>query len=517
MNFLHQLRIGARLGLAFAFVLALTVAITALSLNAMATLNEHAEQIVAVEYRKVKLETTALDNARGSIARVLQLTGDPDGQRRGEARERLKANVKAFDDALAALDPLLTRPEGQALFKEAQRHATAYKATLVQVQAQLAAEEAGEAVRLAYTTAYPAMHRLSAALRALLDYNQKVLEETGADSARHHTAARQAALALGLAALCAGALCAWWVTRSITRRLAVAVDLANRVAQGDLSAHIDSHGRDEVALLLQALARMNDNLRQLVTQVRDAADSIATGSAEIAVGNADLSRRTEAQASNLQQTAASMEQLTATVKHNADAAREATTLAQGAAGVAADGGRVVHDVVGTMEQISASSRRIADIIGVIDGIAFQTNILSLNAAVEAARAGEQGRGFAVVAGEVRSLAQRSAHAAREIKQLIGESVETVGAGSRLAGDAGSTMSNIVTQVQRVNTLIAEISHASAEQSSGIEQVGRAVGQLDEVTQQNAALVEQSAAAAESLKAQAARLAQTVATFKIAPG
>jgi methyl-accepting chemotaxis protein len=318
---------------------------------------------------------------------------------------------------------------------------------------------------------------------------------------------------LTLLGIAAAALAGWWIARSITRPLAQAVGVAEAVAAGQLNVNVTSRGRDECAQLLDALQRMSQNLVRIVGEVRHASDSIATGSSQIASGNADLSQRTEEQAANLQQTAASMEQLTATVNTNADSARQAATLAEAASQVALRGGQVVGEVVHTMEDISASSRRIGDIIGTIDGIAFQTNILALNAAVEAARAGEQGRGFAVVASEVRSLAQRSAEAAREIKSLIGSSVEKVEAGTRLVGDAGRTMDDIVTQVQRVTSLVREISHASAEQSSGISQVGNSVAQLDQVTQQNAALVEESAAASDSLKHQAARLAQTVAVFR----
>ncbi len=303
-------------------------------------------------------------------------------------------------------------------------------------------------------------------------------------------------------------------TASIIGPIRAATAAAQVIADGDLTQPIDTEGRDELADMLRSLARMQAALRVLVGEVRSTSDSIGTASAEIATGNQDLSSRTEQTASNLQQTAASMLQLTGTVRQSADSARQADQLAKSAADVAARGGAVVAEVVTTMDGINASSRKIADIIGVIDGIAFQTNILALNAAVEAARAGEQGRGFAVVAGEVRSLAQRSAAAAREIKGLIGDSVEKVAGGSRLVADAGQTMKEIVGSVQRVSDIIAEITSAAAEQSDGIGQVNGAVGQLDQMTQQNAALVEQSAAAAESLQGQAVTLARAVGAFRV---
>jgi methyl-accepting chemotaxis protein len=316
-------------------------------------------------------------------------------------------------------------------------------------------------------------------------------------------------------ALIVGVGLAWGLTRSIVLPVRRAQEAAEGIANGDLSRDITVDSHDEIGQLTLSMRKMLGSLRQIVASVRASSDSIATGSAQIAMGNADLSQRTEEQASNLQQTAASMEQLTATVQQNAETARQATQLAHGASAVAVDGGAVVSQVVATMEGITASSKKVADIIGVIDGIAFQTNILALNAAVEAARAGEQGRGFAVVAGEVRSLAQRSAQAAKEIKVLIGESVEKVEGGSRLVDTAGKTMDDVVRQVKRMSDLIGEITSASEEQSSGISQIGDSVNQLDQVTQQNAALVEESAAAAESLKHQAANLADTVAIFKLA--
>jgi methyl-accepting chemotaxis protein len=318
-----------------------------------------------------------------------------------------------------------------------------------------------------------------------------------------------AAIGLGLAAT-AG----WLVARSIVAPLRDAVGLAQSVAAGDLTQEPSADGRDELAQLARALGDMVSKLRAVVTQVRGGVESVTTASAQIATGNLDLSQRTEEQASNLQQTAASMEELTATVRQNADNARAASQLASSATQVAARGGQVVGEVVKTMDAITQNSKRMSDIIGVIDGIAFQTNILALNAAVEAARAGEQGRGFAVVASEVRSLAQRSAQAAKEIKTLIVQSVEKVDDGARQVAEAGQTMHDIVNQVKRVNDLVEEISTASVEQSRGIGQVGQAMSQLDQVTQQNAALVEESAAAAESMKHQAIKLTQTVSVFNV---
>jgi len=322
------------------------------------------------------------------------------------------------------------------------------------------------------------------------------------------------ALAFSALALVVSALVTWWMARAIITPLRRAVGVARTVASGDLTSRIDDRNRDETGQLMHALREMNDSLVQVVQRVRAGSDSIATGSTQIATGNVDLSQRTEQQASNLQQTAASMEELSSTVRNNADTARTAAQLASNASVVAERGGEVVGQVVSTMNEISSASNRIADIIGVIEGIAFQTNILALNAAVEAARAGENGRGFAVVAGEVRALAHRSADAAREIKSLIVSSTETVGAGAELVGRAGTTMTEIVAQVKAVSDLIGSIGSATDQQTRGIEQVSTAVAQPDLVTQQNAALVEESAAASESLRVQAGRLVEAVSVFKL---
>ena len=354
---------------------------------------------------------------------------------------------------------------------------------------------------------------------ALSDMSAKFATHVASTTATSQQKAHQTALLTGLlvlGAIGAALVATAWLRRDVMNDLRRAQLAVGEVARGNLAVAIDNQRSDEIGALLNSLEDMRVKLRKLVGDVNSGVDSIKIASSEIASGNADLSQRTEEQASNLQQTAASMEQLTSTVKHNADTARQANQLATSASEAASRGGAVVGRVVGTMQDITTSSKKISDIISVIDGIAFQTNILALNAAVEAARAGEQGRGFAVVAGEVRNLAQRSASAAKEIKDLIGESVDRVQAGSKLVDEAGKSMADIVSQVKRVTDLIAEISAASVEQTQGITQVGEAVNQLDQVTQQNAALVEESAAAAESLSQQAAMLAQVVSAFKLSP-
>ena len=364
-----------------------------------------------------------------------------------------------------------------------------------------------EKVRPAYA---PLREDMSSLLQLQLDEAKK---EYAAATSRYNN---MRALSIGsmVAGILFGVLFGLAVMRNITRSLKEAVDAADAVAHGDLSRAIPVHGKDEISLLLRSLAAMQESLAQVVQRVRSGSESVSLASAEIAQGNQDLSGRTESQASALEETAASMEQLGSTVRQNADNARAANQLAQSASTVAVQGGQVVAQVVDTMKGINDSSKRIADIISVIDGIAFQTNILALNAAVEAARAGEQGRGFAVVASEVRSLAGRSAEAAKEIKSLITESVNRVEAGSALVDQAGTTMQEVVGSIRRVTDIVGEISAASSEQSAGVSQVGEAVTQMDQVTQQNAALVEEMAAAASSLRGQAADLVNTVAVFKL---
>ncbi|PXW87754.1 methyl-accepting chemotaxis protein [Nitrosomonas sp. Nm84] len=364
------------------------------------------------------------------------------------------------------------------------------------------------------TDTVPKFNVLRDTLFALLDLQRAVSEKENAIAQSHYESILMiSVITIALGVLLA-AIAGFLLIRAIVAPLNEAIAVANAVASGDLTSRIDVNSTNETGCLLQALKLMNDNLVDLVSKVRMSTDQIATASGEIASGNLDLSQRTEEQASNLEETASSMEELTSTVRQNADNARQATQLAAGASEVAVKGGAVVGQVVQTMSSINESSKKIVDIISVIDGIAFQTNILALNAAVEAARAGEQGRGFAVVATEVRTLAQRSAAAAKEIKELISDSVSKVEDGTRLVDEAGATMDEIVSAVKRVTDIMSEISAASQEQSSGIEQVNQAVTQMDEVTQQNAALVEEAAAAAESMQDQAQALTQAVTIFKL---
>ena len=360
----------------------------------------------------------------------------------------------------------------------------------------------------------PVRNELLIALEETVDYQQQAMAKDINNIESEAASTLQTLVALVVATIVGLAVFSWTIGGVLRRRVSTSQAVAERVRDGDLTVPVHDDARDEFSPLLAALSDMQTALSRVVSDVRRNSDSVATASAQIAQGNQDLSQRTEQQASALQQTAATMDQLGATVRNNADNSRQANQLASGASEVAQRGGEVVGRVVETMRGIDASSKKIADIIGTIDGIAFQTNILALNAAVEAARAGEQGRGFAVVAGEVRTLAQRSAEAAREIKALIHTSVERVEQGTQLVGEAGQTMREIVAAIERVSTLMAEISGATSEQSAGVSQVGEAVGQLDQTTQQNAALVEESAAAAESLKQQAERLVEAVAVFRL---
>ena len=517
----NKLKIGPRLALAFGLVLALLGIMAGIAAWQMGKL-------------AANTETYANDLVPSFVAQH-QVTLALAEERRAEFRHVLSSDKSQMDKEQALIlgarrtaTELLDKyekddvsdAEDKRRLDRVRESLSSYDAVwekLRPLSEQLGADPAklAEAAAMINGPSATAFAAVDAAVRDWWDYNVHLSDNETKAAGETYANARLALVAMVIAALALGSFAAVSITRSITGPIGSAVRVASSVAAGDLTSRITVRGHDETAQLLQALLRMNGSLAQIVGQVRASSESIATGSAQIATGNADLSQRTEEQASNLQQTAASMEQLSGTVKTSAQTAGHASQLAADASAAAVKGGEMVGTVVDTMQDIAASSRKIADIIGVIDGIAFQTNILALNAAVEAARAGEQGRGFAVVASEVRSLASRSAAAAREIKSLIGASVDQVEAGARQVDVAGSAMADIVTQVQRVSALIAEISNAAGEQSTGIGQVGDAVAQLDQVTQQNAALVEESAAAAESLRTQAANLAESVRVFRLA--
>jgi len=518
MNTLSRLKIAPRLALGFASVLALTLIVGTFSIVQLSSVNAAAEDLASnwlPSTRSLGEYVIAVYDIRRSQSR-LAMTSKPD-----EVAAQLKAietRKSLAEKAWGRYLPMVTDAQEKQFADAIQAKQTLFYDDLQQ-QAQLPVNDSSyrdRAVELYIGKSNKDFNDLVAATRDDMEFQTKGGGEAATVARGVFETARALILTLVISALAAGALLAWLISRSITRPIARAVAVAETVASGDLTAAIDATEPDEVGQLLRALKRMNDSLASIVGQVRNSSDSIATGSAQIAVGNSDLSQRTEEQASNLQQTAASMEELTATVKHNAETAGTAAQITSSASMAASEGGRVVGAVVVTMGEISVASHKVADIVGVIDGIAFQTNILALNAAVEAARAGEQGRGFAVVASEVRSLAQRSGQAAKEIKQLIQTSTEKVEAGSRLVGQAGESMTDIVAQVSRINDLIAEIGSSSTEQSKGISQVTEAVNQLDQVTQQNAALVEESASAAESLSVQAAKLSEIVAVFTLAP-
>ncbi|QRR34304.1 HAMP domain-containing protein [Hydrogenophaga sp. YM1] len=515
MDIVNRFRIGPRLYLGFALVLMLLAGLTAVAWYGLKTSQAATARVIEMD-KRAALTQEWLMSTQININRVMAVaTSRNDPAVDGYFKPLMSQVSERISVVQKTLEAEIQSEQGKALLKEIAERRAAYMAVRKTYFDTLKNGDAAGAQQLLTGGLMPAADAYGAKQRELLELQHRAVAE--AVAASEATVNRQIGL-LMLLALAAGGLAmvlAWRITRSVTQPLAQAVDVTREVAAGDLRRDVRTERTDELGDLLRALGDMKTSLTRTVSLVRSATDSIDTASQEIATGNQDLSARTEQTASNLQETAASMEQLTGTVRQSADSARQANQLAATAAEVAARGGSVVSQVVTTMDEINHSSRKINDIIGVIDGIAFQTNILALNAAVEAARAGEQGRGFAVVAGEVRNLAQRSAEAAKEIKGLIGASVERVDAGSRLVADAGQTMSEIVGSVQRVSDIIGEITAAAGEQSEGIGQVNVAVNQLDQMTQQNAALVEQSAAAAQSLRDQAGRLTEVVQVFRLA--
>ncbi|SFV15844.1 methyl-accepting chemotaxis protein [Pseudoduganella namucuonensis] len=520
-----EMKVATRLGLGFALVSALLALMTALGIREMAELKQSVDHITKVNAVEGRLAGAMYQSIteRALAMRNLILIEDPrDAQ---IEVKRIADQQKNYAEAEEKLGRMFAGPSGasaeeQALLAQVREQAALAAPLTAKALELIQAGQKAEAYTALRSEFRPVQKKWWDLLRALIELEDKQNAAATDAADATYSDARALMLTLGGLALLASAVAAVLITRGLVRQLggepAYAVNIANRIAAGDLTVAIATRAGDQDSLLF-AMKRMRDSLAAIVGQVHAATDTITSASGQIAHGNLDLSTRTEQQASALEETASSMEELTSTVKQTAGSARQANQLAQSASEVAVKGGAMVSQVVDTMDSINTSSRKIVDIIGVIDGIAFQTNILALNAAVEAARAGEQGRGFAVVASEVRTLAQRSAAAAKEIKGLIDASVEQVDVGARLVGLAGATMREIVDSVHRVTDIMASISAAADEQTAGIEQVNQAIVQMDGGTQQNAALVEEAAAAAAALQDQATQLAAAVSVFQLQAG
>ena len=509
---LNELSLRTRLGLGFGAVLLLTALI---ALGGWLQLNQSRDAIEAMTQANARAQDTRHWQGLTSVnvARTLAIAKSGNNEAVKSHFEPLMKETSAEISTIQKRLEETTTDEGKALFADVAAKRKSYIDSRNAIFNLLDIEDPG-AMEALDSVLMPAAQQYLAAINAYEQRQQQIAADLAESSDRRAAQAQWLLLGLTFACLGVGAALSYMMARSVVKPLIEVTRVTREIAAGDLTHHVQVRGNDEVAETLKALVEMQQSLQQVVGDVRAATDSITIASSEVAAGSQDLSGRTEQAASNLQETASSMEQISGTIQHSSDAARTANQLASSAATAASQGGEVVSRVVSTMDAIAQGSRRIADIIGVIDGIAFQTNILALNAAVEAARAGEQGRGFAVVASEVRALAHRVAEAAKEIKTLIGASVEQVDVGSSLVQEAGASMAHIVDAVQRVSDVIGEISAAATEQSDGIAQVNMAVTHLDQMTQQNAALVEQSAAAAESLKDQATRLSQVVSVFKL---
>ncbi|HJV86433.1 MAG TPA: methyl-accepting chemotaxis protein [Noviherbaspirillum sp.] len=509
-----DMKISARLAFGFGLVILLMLTITVVGIIRLDSNSDITEQIVNDRYAKaalsVNLRTSV--NAGARHLRNALLVSDPEDVRKYLAA--LAESTQATRATMATLEKVIVTEKGKAILKEITAARAAYAPARDQVVARLKEGSREAAVAHLMTQVAPLQDTYFEAIAKMIRFQEEQMTNDGKEAATEGTMAIVIMVALSAVASLLAIVAGFLVARSITVPVAQAVELAEAVAEGDLTRNITVTSKDEIGKLLAALKYMNDNLARIVSQVRSGTETIASASGQIATGNLDLSSRTEEQAGSLEETASSMEELTATVRQNAENAQQANRLSISASEIAGKGGAVVSQVVDTMASINTSSRKIVDIIGVIDGIAFQTNILALNAAVEAARAGEQGRGFAVVAAEVRSLAQRSAAAAKEIKTLISDSVDKVDDGTRLVNEAGATMEDIVTSVQRVTDIMGEITAATREQTAGIEQINQAISQMDQTTQQNASLVEEAAAAAEALREQAATLSHAVNVFRV---
>src|SRR5471030_814465 len=511
---LSQFKIKTRLRAGFGLLVLLMVIMIATAIGRFASIGVANKAVVQTDLPSTVAAVTIDSAAREDARRTLALFIVTDKTLRAKSYERIDQDKKIIDAALTSLEKLNDTAEEKALLAKLQAARAVYSTSFLKVADMVESDDKDNAAALINSETFPALDNLLDLTAQMVAVHRAAITEGSKQVATDIDFSRMMMVAMGVVALLLSAALAYAITHSITGPLNEAVDIAKSVADGDLTTRIEVSSEDETGELLLALKHMNESLSRTVGDVRRSTGTIATASGQIAAGNLDLSGRTESQASSLEETASSMEELTSTVKQNADNARQANQLVISAQSVAVRGGSVVAQVVDTMGSIKESSRKIVDIIGVIDGIAFQTNILALNAAVEAARAGEQGRGFAVVATEVRNLAQRSATAAKDIKQLIDDSVQKVDGGSALVDEAGQTMELIVTSVKQVADIMAEITSASQEQSMGIEQVNEAITQMDEMTQQNAALVEQAAAAAQSMLDEAGVLTQSVSIFKL---
>lgn len=509
-----NLNIGKRLAAGFALVLALTVVIACTGVWRLQQISRDTHAVMSQSLAKERLIVEWNTRVYGAVRRTAAIVKSSDASLGAFFKEDVALTARESADLLKQIEPLIVAGPEKQLFDKimgARKEYSRLRDAAVKAKTDGNAEEAD---RLLDKEFVPTAAAYQQAINDLVAMQRNSIDAAAAAIEARSSASTQMIALLALGAVLLGAVFSWRLTAGIVGPIRAAVGVAETVAAGDLSQRIDASGKDETGALLRALRHMNDSLTSIVGEVRGGTDTIALASREISAGNLDLSNRTEQQAGALEETAASMEELTSTVRNNADNARQANMLSITASDVAVQGGAVVSQVIDTMGAINEASRKITDIIAVIDGIAFQTNILALNAAVEAARAGEQGRGFAVVASEVRVLAQRSAAAAKEIKELIGASSAQVEAGTRLVDRAGATMEEVVTSIRRVTDIMGEITTATQEQSSGIEQVNQAIGQMDEATQQNAALVEESAAAAAAMQEQAARLAEVVSVFKV---
>ncbi|MQA19402.1 methyl-accepting chemotaxis protein [Rugamonas rivuli] len=514
---LSDMKVGKRLTIGFGATLLLLLSIALTSWFSIRSTAEDTNNLLTGRLKVERLIMHWKSLVEVNLQRSLAAAKATDPAMQKFFEDGIARTSKLATEDLRQITELMTDPAAKALFAAAADKRTQYLAVRKRLLAEKSGGDPEQVRRLIDQEFLPASEAYLASLQLLIARQTAVIDEIGVGIHERSEQSAWMIVALSAASVLLAAALGWLISRSLIRQLggepAYAAGITDRIAAGDLTVHVALRPGDRSSLL-HSIAAMRERLSAIVGEVRAGTDAVATASNQIASGNLDLSSRTEMQAGSLEETASSMEQLTATVKQNAEFARQANQLASAASGVAARGGEVVAQVVTTMESITASSKQIVDIIGVIDGIAFQTNLLALNAAVEAARAGEQGRGFAVVATEVRNLAQRSAGAAKDIKQLIGMSVETIANGATLVDEAGLTMTDMVASVRRVSDIMEQILHAGTEQQAGIEQINRAIIEMDGATQQNAALVEQAAAAAESLRGQSSHLAELVSVFTV---